>query len=107
VKTLPFGRRLNIYVSISNIERTYGTTVLPDLRQAFEKGDDGCTFENSVTIWDTRKQGRPDVLNLIETTVRPNNLEVVFVTSNPKGTAEIIRSCLDKGIPCHGPIWDS
>ncbi|KAF8334669.1 uncharacterized protein EI90DRAFT_2892249, partial [Cantharellus anzutake] len=83
----------------SNIMKTYGSTVLPDLCQAYENGDDdGCTFENSVTLWDTRKRGRPDMLELIETTVRAKNCEVVFVTSNPKGTADIIRGCAERNI---------
>jgi len=31
--------------------------------------------------------------------------EVVFETSNPQGTAEILRGCLKGGIPAHGPVW--
>lgn len=91
---------------LSNIEATYGTTVLPDLRESFATEPPG-TFEQRVTIWDTRKSGRPDMMALVENICRTNNCEVVFVTSNPKGTAEVVRGCRQRGIPCLGPVWDS
>jgi len=31
--------------------------------------------------------------------------KVVLETSNPQGTAEILRGCLKRGIPAHGPVW--
>ena len=44
---------------------------------------------------------------LISGLVERQKAEVVFATSNPKGTAEIIRTCRKRGISCLGPIWDS
>ncbi|KZV79312.1 hypothetical protein EXIGLDRAFT_688846 [Exidia glandulosa HHB12029] len=91
-----------------NIETTYLDTVLPDLRNAFAPDDaDGASYTRNVTVWDTRIQGRPNTVQLINRIVQTHDLEVVFVTSNPKGTAEILRGCRKLSIPVHGPIWDS
>jgi hypothetical protein len=90
----------------SNIEKTYGSTVLKDLKESFENQSE-LTFEQTVTLWDTRLKGRPNLTELIGGLVEWQKAEVVFVTSNPKGTAEIIRTCRKRGISCFGPIWDS
>ncbi len=97
---------LLICLSCRNIEPTYGTTVLPDLREAFQDEPEGY-YDEIITIWDTRVKGRPDIVGLIEETVRKHKLEVVFITSNPQGTADAIRGCNARGIHCHGPVWDS
>jgi len=98
----------------SNIEKTYGTTALKDLRESYaaaaangdnEKASD--SFDNAVTLWDTRKLGRPKMMKLIPELVERHKSEVVFVTSNPQGTADIIRGCSKRGIVCFGPVWDS
>ena len=100
------GHVLTIGTFPSNIERTYGTTALKDLRESFAAGDEK-GFENSVTLWDTRIMGRPKVMKLIPELVQRHKSEVVFVTSNPQGTADIIRGCTKRGIVCFGPVWDS
>jgi hypothetical protein len=96
----------------SRIEETYRDTALADLRAAFarrssEEKFDEAAFERSVTIWDTRVRGRPHLMSLIEEKVRAIDAEVVFVTSNPKGTSDILRGCRKRSIPAHGPVWDS
>lgn len=97
---------IHTFSPLSNIEQTYGKTIIPDLRKSFESEPEG-TFEETVQMWDTRVKGRPNVMELIQQTVRAHNLEMVFVTSNRKGTADTIRGCTERGIACHGPIWDS
>lgn len=106
VKLTLFVPRTNSYSCSSNIEPTYGRTIIPDLKKSFESEPEG-TFESTVQMWDTRVKGRPNVMDLIEETVRAHNLEMVFVTSNRKGTTDTIRGCAERGIACHGPIWDS
>src|ERR1700691_5425408 len=90
----------------SNIESTYGSTVLKDLKKSFDEQDD-FALEGTVTLWDTRLKGRPNMAELIGGLVKRQKAEIVFVTSNPKGTAETIRTCRQRGILCLGPIWDS
>ncbi|KAF9516669.1 hypothetical protein BS47DRAFT_1292070 [Hydnum rufescens UP504] len=91
----------------SNIEKTYGTTALKDLRESYAVDEEKAAFEHAVTIWDTRQKGRPQLMKLIPELVERHNVEVVFATSNPQGTAEIVRGCAKRGIPCFGPVWDS
>jgi hypothetical protein len=94
------------HFTLSNIESTYGSTVLKDLKKSFDEQDD-FAFEGTVTLWDTKLKGRPNMAELIGGLVERQKAEVVFVTSNPKGTAETIRTCRKRGISCLGPIWDS
>jgi hypothetical protein len=96
----------------SRIEETYSTTALADLRDVFARQSPDRIFhqedfESRVTLWDTRQRGRPELMPLIETHVKAKDVEVVFVTSNPQGTEEILRGCRERRIPAHGPIWDS
>lgn len=90
---------------LSNIESTYGSTVLKDLKKSFD--EENFALEGTVTLWDTRLKGRPNMAELIGRLVERQKAEIVFVTSNPKGTAETIRTCRERGISCLGPIWDS
>lgn len=83
------------------MEKTYGT-VIRDLQTAL--GDE---VANRVTLWDSKIKGRPDIGELIADTVRAVDAEVVIITSNPKGTADALRACKSRGIPAHGPVWDS
>ena len=93
-------------VAFSNIEQTYGSTVLEDLKASFRDRNES-EFERTVTLWDTRLKGRPNMAKLIGGLVEQQKPEVIFVTSNRKGTAETIRACKKQGITCFGPIWDS
>lgn len=84
-----------------NIERTYGDTALRDIQGVL--GDE---LARKITIWDSRVKGRPNLIELIENKVQEIDAEVVFVTSNPKGTADVLRACKERKIPAHGPVWD-
>jgi hypothetical protein len=91
----------------SRIEDTYRDTALADLKSVYAQRRPGERFEDEVTIWDTRERGRPNLMALVEEKARAMDAEVVFVTSNPQGTSEILRGCRQRGIPAHGPVWDS
>jgi hypothetical protein len=99
----------DIGIFVSNLEKTYGTTVLKDLREGIATDGSGETFEDVVTLWDTRIKGRPNLEKLIPELFETLNMpfECVFATSNPQGTAEIRRGCAKQGIACFGPVWDS
>ncbi|KAH7908903.1 hypothetical protein BJ138DRAFT_302359 [Hygrophoropsis aurantiaca] len=98
------GSKWHLLWICGNVHETYGSTAIKDLKASF---DDETTYNETVTIWDTRKQGRPDLIELVSAQVEHQQAEVVFVTSNPKGTADTIRACAKRGIPCLGPVWDS
>lgn len=83
----------------SDIEHTYGIEVMNLLRQAV-KGD-------RMTLVDTKKSGRPDTVQLIDNAYRKIDAQVVFVTSNPKGTELIVNGCRERGLVAFGPLFDS
>lgn len=83
----------------SDIERTYGAEVMTLLRQAV-KGD-------RMTLVDTKKVGRPDTVQLIDDAYRKIDAQVVFITSNPKGTELIVNGCRERGLVAFGPLFDS
>lgn len=83
----------------SDLEKTYGPELMALLKKAV-KGD-------RMTLVDTKIHGRPDTVALIDQVYRQIDAQVVFVTSNPKGTEVITRGCRYRGIPCFGPLFDS
>ncbi|CAM6128381.1 unnamed protein product [Calypogeia fissa] len=60
-----------------------------------------------LTIIDTAVSGRPNPLQLVLDKAKEWRPDMVAVTSNPKGTAQIVSGCKAVGIPAFGPIWDS
>ncbi|OMO76289.1 hypothetical protein CCACVL1_15782 [Corchorus capsularis] len=51
--------------------------------------------------------GRPNVSQLSVNAAKKWGAEVVIVTSNPKGSRDVVNACKGAGIPVFGPIWDS
>ena len=66
-----------------------------------------------AVIWDTRDQGRPDLvkesfrLYTEADDIEADDIEAVFVISNPKVTSEVVFGLEKKGVPAFGPIFDS
>ncbi len=95
------------------IEETYNDSAVKLLKDHYLNKHNGNVdiaqrdYDDHIVIWDSRKKGRPHLLDLIEEHVRRIDAEVVFLTSNPQGTADIMRGCRERGIPAHGPVWDS
>lgn len=58
-------------------------------------------------IWDTRAQGRPNMVQLTYNMYRESGAEAVFVISNPKLTKMLVYAMESRGVPAFGPIWDS
>lgn len=77
--------------------RTYGEEII----QSVQKVD-----PNAV-VWDTRQQGRPDIVTLAYKMYKEMDAEAVFVISNPKLTRKVVYGLESRGIPAFGPIWDS
>ncbi|KXS14336.1 hypothetical protein M427DRAFT_33259 [Gonapodya prolifera JEL478] len=84
----------------SDMENTFG----PTLQELIEKT---IPSERRI-IFDTKKAGRrPDVVQLLKDVFRAYAAEIVFITSNPRGTVELMRICRENNMPCLGPIFDS
>ena len=58
-------------------------------------------------IWDTRTEGRPDLVGMAYKLYKEEEAEAVFVISNPKLTKKVVYGMESRGVPGFGPIWDS
>jgi hypothetical protein len=58
-------------------------------------------------IWDTRTDGRPDMLAVTYKLVVESQAEAVFIISNPKLTRKVVYGMESRGIPAYGAIFDS
>ncbi|WCJ27168.1 Adenylate-forming reductase 03009 [Euphorbia peplus] len=63
--------------------------------------------KDKVIVHDTAISGRPNVSEMSVETAKKWGAQVVFVTSNPEGSRDIVNACNAAGIPGFGPIWDS
>lgn len=83
----------------SDIANTYGSDIM-DLIHKAVKGD-------RMTVVDTKKLGRPDLVQMIDEVYRKIAAQVVFITSNPKGTELMVNGCRERGMTAFGPLFDS
>ncbi|CAK9133264.1 unnamed protein product [Ilex paraguariensis] len=63
--------------------------------------------KEKVIVHDTAILGRPKVAEMSVDAAKRWNAEAVIVTSNPKGSKDVVEACKAAGIPAFGPIWDS
>ncbi|KAL3424494.1 amino acid adenylation domain-containing protein [Phlyctema vagabunda] len=78
-------------------EETYGSEVMETVKLA----------DKNALIWDTKKQGRPDMLGLTWQLYMESGAEAVFVISNPKVTKMVVYGMESRGVPAFGPVFDS
>ena len=83
--------------STPNPYRTYGEEIVRSVQDV----------DPNAVIWDTRLQGRPNIVTLAYTLYKEMGAEAVFVISNPKLTRKVVYGLESRGIPAFGPIWDS
>lgn len=83
----------------SDIESTYGEDIMGLIRKAVKT--------DRMTLVDTKKSGRPDIVQLIDNVYRKIDAQVVFITSNPKGTELMVNGCRERGMTAFGPLFDS
>ncbi|EIW85248.1 hypothetical protein CONPUDRAFT_98130 [Coniophora puteana RWD-64-598 SS2] len=58
-------------------------------------------------LWDSKERGgRPDTMKILKEVYDYWQAEVVFITSNFIGNAEIQQGCKAAGIPAFGTLWD-
>lgn len=77
--------------------KTYGEEIVGMVRET----------DPRAVIWDTRAQGRPDLVRLAWAAYLEEGAEAIFVISNPKLTRKVVYGMESRGVPAFGPIWDS
>jgi hypothetical protein len=83
--------------STPNPLKTYGEGIVNAVKDVDPK----------ALIWDTRRQGRPDLVRMAYELYKAEEAEAVFVISNPKLTRKVVYGMESRGVPGFGPIWDS
>jgi hypothetical protein len=77
--------------------RTYGDALVDELE----------AIQPDAVIWDTTKDGKPDLLALALHAYTGFDAEAVFIVSNKPTTLRLVHELERRGIPAFGPIWDS
>ncbi|KAL0068247.1 hypothetical protein AAF712_004632 [Marasmius tenuissimus] len=78
-------------------ETTFGEGVIRAVRKA----------DRDARIWDTRKEGKPDMVLETYKLVQESGAEAVFIISNPKLTRKVVFGMESRGIAAYGAIFDS
>jgi hypothetical protein len=60
-----------------------------------------------AVIWDTTRDGKPDLVALAHQAYRDFDADAVFIVSNKPTTLRLVHAMERRGIPAFGPIWDS
>ncbi|MGW4830304.1 hypothetical protein ACWEOG_22150 [Amycolatopsis japonica] len=76
---------------------TYGDELLDEI----------LAVQPDATIWDTSRQGKPDMVKMAYDAYRAFGAEAVICISNKKLTWEVVHGLEARGIPAFGAIWDS
>ncbi|WP_172332052.1 hypothetical protein [Mangrovicoccus sp. HB161399] len=77
--------------------RTYGDALVDEIE----------TATAHPLIWDTDRDGKPDLSALALEAVWETGAEAVIVISNRKLTRRVVHELETLGIPAYGAIWDS
>ncbi|KAJ7636483.1 hypothetical protein FB45DRAFT_864514 [Roridomyces roridus] len=76
---------------------TYGAEIIEAVKRV----------DPEAWIWDTRTDGRPDMVAVTYKLFVEAQAEAVFIISNPKLTKQVVYGMESRGIPAYGAIWDS
>ncbi|KAI0699277.1 nonribosomal peptide synthetase 12 [Cerioporus squamosus] len=81
----------------------------PNVRQTFGDKFVDAILEASpgAVVYDTRKNGKPDMVKLTYRMVKEFNAEAVCIISNQRLTQKVVYGMTSRGIPAFGAIWDS
>ncbi|WP_211288721.1 hypothetical protein [Actinophytocola xinjiangensis] len=69
--------------------------------------DEILAVQPNATIWDTSRNGKPDMVALAHAVYREFDAEAVICISNKKLTWQVVHGLERRGIPAYGAIWDS
>ncbi|KAJ4250659.1 hypothetical protein NW762_011918 [Fusarium torreyae] len=78
-------------------EETFGKELVSQVRTA---------VPDSI-IWDTKAQGRPDLVRMGYNLAKSFDAEAVIIIANEKITKKVVYGLETRGIPAYGAIWDS
>jgi hypothetical protein len=77
--------------------KTYGDALIDEIE----------AHTDSPLIWDTDKDGKPNLSALALQAVQETGAEAVIVIANQKLTRKVVYDMEVQGIPAYGAIWDS
>ncbi|MDD1780047.1 hypothetical protein LRP49_02440 [Enterovibrio sp. ZSDZ35] len=77
--------------------KTYGDKLVDEILAA----------QPDAIIWDTDKDGKPDMVHLAYAAYQSFDAEAVICISNQKLTRQVVFGMESRGIPAFGAIWDS
>ncbi|KAF4986213.1 hypothetical protein FGRMN_10949 [Fusarium graminum] len=83
--------------STSRPEETFGKELVGQVRKAVP----------DAIIWDTKAQGRPDLVRMGFNLARYSDAEAVIIIANEKITKKVVYGLETRGVPAFGAIWDS
>ncbi|MFV2020909.1 hypothetical protein [Micromonospora sp. LOL_023] len=63
--------------------------------------------QSDAVLWDTARDGKPDMLTLAYQAYVEFDAEAVICISNRRLTWQVVHSLERRGIPAYGAIWDS
>ncbi|KAK6354324.1 hypothetical protein TWF730_008731 [Orbilia blumenaviensis] len=78
-------------------EETYGKEIMDLVNKV----------DPQAVIIDTKKTGRPDIVQISYELYKSMNAEAVFIISNQKITRSTVYALESRGIPAYGPVFDS
>ncbi|MHC5906210.1 ferredoxin reductase domain-containing protein [Streptomyces sp. S6] len=69
--------------------------------------DEILAVQPDAVVWDTSRDGKPDMVDLAYAAYRDFGAEAVICISNKKLTWQVVHGLERRGIPAYGAIWDS
>lgn len=69
--------------------------------------DEILAVQPQAVVWDTSREGKPDMVALAYAAYRDFGAEAVICISNKKLTWQVVHGLEGRGIPAYGAIWDS
>ncbi|MGQ4402302.1 hypothetical protein ACN6K4_003061 [Streptomyces hayashii] len=69
--------------------------------------DEILAVQPQAVVWDTSRDGKPDMVALAYAAYRDFGAEAVICISNKKLTWQVVHGLERRGIPAYGAIWDS
>ncbi|KAL7961303.1 non-ribosomal peptide synthetase [Trichoderma compactum] len=78
-------------------EKTFGKKIMNTIKGSIPE----------AVIWDTRAQGRPDLVRMGYNLVKDFGAEAVIIIANEKITKKVVYGLETRGVPAYGAIWDS
>ncbi|EMT64935.1 Abhydrolase domain-containing protein C22H12.03 [Fusarium odoratissimum] len=83
--------------STSRPEESFGKELVGQVRDAIP----------DAVIWNTKTQGRPDLVRMGYNLAKSFDAEAVIIIANEKITKKVVYGLETRGVPAYGAIWDS